>query len=55
MLASKQGAQTMGKTPRYINSPSWRNARTEFIGWLGLLAFMFILMVVALMLTGGDL
>lgn len=44
----------MFKQPRYTNSPSWRSARNELIGWLGLFAFMFILLVSALLLTGGN-
>lgn len=29
----------MFKQPRYTNSSSWRSARNELIGWLGLFAF----------------
>ncbi|MDQ0672970.1 hypothetical protein QFZ36_000531 [Pseudarthrobacter siccitolerans] len=47
----------MFKHPRYINSPSWRSARNELIGWLAgaafIAAFFFGLIFLGLALTGG--
>lgn len=38
----------------YINSPSWREGGRNIAALIFLSGFFFTLMVLALMLTGGD-
>ena len=44
----------MSKTPRYINSPSWREGGRNLAALIFLSGFFLSLIVLAVMLTGGD-